>query len=329
MNLRSNKRKWQHGVLFLFLMACFFGIGLPWVQAQDYPSKPIEVVVPFDPGGVVDITTRIIADEMSRELKTPLVIANVPGAGSIVGASRVLKAKPDGYTLLSTTTAMITSLLESPNPPFDPVKDFTPIGCYGSSPMIFGVVNSSPFKTLEELIDYARKNPAKLTCGVTSIGGENHLNFELFKKAAGVNIKIVPYKGSGEAVAALLGKHIDMMVLTYVSFLPYVKSGEARVLAITQKVPGSTLPTIAELGFPQVKIHMLLAFFVSAKTPKFVYDKLDPLLEKVVKDPNVAKKLENSGVITLYKAPNELTDELKDRWAVMGRLVEELGLKQK
>jgi len=304
-------------------------VSLPWTEAQEYPSKPIEVVVPFDPGGVVDITSRIIADEMSRELKTPWVITNAPGAGSIVGAARVLKAKPDGYTLLSTTTAMITSLLQSPNPPFDPNKDFTPIGCYGSSPMIFGVVQSSPFKTMEDVVTHARKNPAKLTCGVTSIGGENHLNFELFKKAAGVNIKIIPYKGSGEAVAALLGKHIDMMVLTYVSFLPYIKSGEARVLAITQKVPNSGLPTIAELGYPQVKIHMLLAFFASSRTPNAVFEKLNPLLEKIVKNPSVDKKLENSGVITQYIPAKDLADELKERWGVMANLLEELGLRKK
>jgi tripartite-type tricarboxylate transporter receptor subunit TctC len=322
---RGNGRQVFFG-LFFVLFSLMINQGL---QAEDYPAKPIEVVVPYDPGGVTDIATRIITDELSRELKTPFMVANIPGASGLVGASRVLKAKPDGYTLLSASTGMISSLLESPNPPFDPVNDLLPIGCYGSGPMIFGVVNSSSFRTLEDVIDYARKNPAKLTCGVTSIGGENHLNFELFKRAAGINIKIVPYKGTGEAVAALLGKHIDMMVLTYVGFLPYIKSGEARALAVTQKIPSSSIPTISEIGYPQVKINNLNGLFAIPKTPKAVFDKLTPLLEKVIKDPGIAKKLENTGLITQYRTPTEFTEELRERWTIMPKLLEELGLRKK
>jgi len=316
--------------LVLFYTACLLGAHIALAEEKDYPAKPIEAVLPFDPGGVMDIASRIVAAEMAIELKVPFIVTNAPGAGGMTGAVKVLRAKPDGYTLLSTSTAsMISTPLESPNPPYDSFKDFLPIGCFGSSPMIFGVAGTSPFKTMAEMVDYAKKNPGKLTCGVTSMGGENHLNFELFKKVAGVNIKIVPYKGTGEAVASLLGKHIDMMVLTYVGFLPYLKSGDARVLAITQKVAGTTIPTIAEVGYPQVNIHMLCGFFISAKTPKAIYDKLVSTFQKVAMSPGVAKKLEDSGMLRQYKTPQEFTNEMKERWGTTAKLVEELGLRSK
>ena len=201
----------ERGKVFVVFFAAFLlSAGLVAAKEGPYPSRPIEVVLPFDPGGVMDISSRTIVEEMSRELKVPLVVVNLPGAGGMTGAVKVLKAKPDGYTLLSTSTAtMISTPLQSPNPPYDPFRDFLILGSYGSSPMIFGVHNTSPFKTMEELIDHARKNPGKVTCGVTSLGGENYLNFELFKKVTGANIKIVPFKGTGEAIASLLGKHID------------------------------------------------------------------------------------------------------------------------
>jgi tripartite-type tricarboxylate transporter receptor subunit TctC len=317
--------------IFCFLMMIsFLNISLAWAQEKGYPTKSIEVIVPASPGGSSDIATRIIAEELSRQLKVPFVVTNIAGAAGMAGAARVLKARPDGYTLLSSgTQGMISSPIQSPNPPFDTFKDFTPICSYGSSPMIFGIKSSSPFKTLEDLINYGRKNPDKLTCGITNIGGEPHLLIELFKKGVGVNIKPVPHKGTGDAVTALLGQHIDMMVLTYIGFLPYIKSGEARVLAITQKVPGSGIPTFAELGYPKVNIRTQLGFYVSSKTPGEIQEKLISLLEKVTKDPNVARKLETSGVVVDYRSPREFTNELKEEWDTVSKLADEIGLKQK
>jgi len=312
------------------MVACLLNISPGWAQEKGYPNKSIEVVVPASPGGSSDIATRIIAEELSRQLKVPFVVTNLAGAAGMSGAAKVLKAKPDGYTLLSSgTQGLISSPIQSPNPPFDTFKDFTPICSYGSSPMIFGIKNSSPFRTLEDLINYGRKNPDKLTCGITNIGGEPHLLIELFKKVVGINIKPVPHKGTGDAVTALLGQHIDMMVLTYIGFLPYIKSGEARVLAITQKVPGSGIPTFAELGYPKVNIRTQLGFYVSARTPGEIQEKLIPLFEKTAKDPNLVKKLESSGVVVEYKSPREFTSELREEWDIVSKLADEIGLKKK
>ena len=330
MNLRLRKKALKGMALFFFIMACFFGIRSAWAQGKGYPNKTIEVILPVAPGGSSDIATRIITEELSRQLKVPFVVTNLPGAAGLIGPSKVLKERPDGYILLSGGSSMMTfAIIQSPNPPYDPFKDFLPVCGYGSAPIIFGVQNASPFKTLEELIDYAKKNPGKLTCGISSMGRELHLAFELLRKAAGINIKIVPYKGTGEAVTALLGKHIDMMLLSYIGFLPYIKSGEARVLAITLKFPNSGIPTTAEIGYPQVNIRTQLGFYISAKTPKDIYEKVVSLFEGVVKDPNVAKKLENSGVVVQYKAPKEFTNELKEEWDVVSKLADDIGLKAK
>jgi tripartite-type tricarboxylate transporter receptor subunit TctC len=317
-------------VVSILLAASFLMVSVAWTQEKGYPSKSIEVVVPAAPGGSSDIATRIIAEELSRQLKVPIVVTNLAGAAGMSGGAKVLKARSDGYTLLSAgTQGLISSPIQSPNPPYDTLKDFTPLCSYGSSPMIFGVKASSSFKTLGDLIADAKKNPGKVTCGITNIGGEPHLLVELFKKVVGVNIKPVPHKGTGEAVTALLGQHIDMMILTYIGFLPYIKSGEARVLAITQKVPGSGIPTFAETGYPQVNIRTQLGFYASSKTPKEIVDKLVPVFEKVVRDPNVAKKLETNGVVVDYRAPREFAMELKEEWDTVSKLVDEMGLKGK
>lgn len=325
---RSKKRG---GWLLAVASAAFCLAALP-VVAQDkgYPTKSIDVIVAAAAGGSSDIATRIVVDELSRQLKVPLVVENIAGAAGMAGAAKVLKAKPDGYTILSAgTQGVVSSPIQSPNPPFDTLRDLVPICSYGSSPMIFGVKASSPFKTLEDLIAFAKQNPGKVTCGITNIGGEPHLLTELFKKVVGVSIRAVPHKGTGDAVAALLGGHIDMMVLTYIGFLPYIKSGEARVVAITQKVAGANIPTFADAGYPKVNIHTTLGFYLSAKTPPEIHQRLVPVFEKVVKDPAVVKKLQEMGVVVQYKSTKEFVNELREDWDVVSRLSEEIGLKKK
>lgn len=330
MILGMEKKALRRMVLGFFILACCFSISSVGAQVKGYPNKTVEVILPVAPGGSSDIATRIITEELSRELKVPFVVTNHPGAAGLIGPSKVLKEKPDGYTLLSGGSSMMTfAIIQSPNPPYDPFRDFLPICSPGSAPIIFGVQKSSPFKTLPEFLDYAKKNPGKLTCGISSMGRELHLAFELLRKAAGVNIKIVPYKGTGEAVSALLGKHIDMMLLSYIGFLPYIKSGEARVLAITIKVPNSGIPTTAEIGYPQVNIRTQLGFYCSAKVPKEIYDRLVTLFQGVLKNPEVARKLESNGVVVQYKNPEELTKDLREEWDIVSKLAEDIGLKSK
>jgi len=316
-------------VLYFCIAVCFLSVSLVWAQEKGYPNKAIEVIVPAGPGGGSDLCVRIITGELSSRLKIPFVITNLPGGAGLIGMTKVLKEKPDGYTLGSSASSTMTlSVIQTPKPPYDPFKDFLPVCGYGSGPIIFGVKSSSPFKGLQELIEYAKKNPAKLTCGIPSMGRENHLAFESLKKATGVNIKIVPFTATGDAVAALLGGHIDMMALSYIAFLPYIKSGETRALVATLKFPNSNIPSTTEIGYPKVNICMQYGFYISAKTPKEIYEKTVALFEGVVKDPNIAKKLESTGTVGQYKSPKEFTSDLKEEWDIVSEFAVEMGFKK-
>ncbi|OGP59474.1 MAG: hypothetical protein A2162_12670, partial [Deltaproteobacteria bacterium RBG_13_52_11b] len=293
------------------------------------PNKPITILQPHEPGGLTDLPVRAMADDLAKEFKVPMVLEYKSGAGSMLGISYVQKAKPDGYTLLAAgDSAMIIGPLLSPNPPFDPFKDFKSIGIYGNTVVSFGVHKDSPIKSLKEFVAEAKKNPGKLSVAVTSLGNDNHFAFELFRKNSGINVKMIPYKGPGEGVAAFLGRHVDMLVLSYVSFSPYVKSGEARLLAVGNPVPGSGIPSFADEGFPP-EFPRVSAFYVVSSTPKPIYDKLVTTFKRAVTDPEVMKKFEKVGLIPGYRSPDEFAQFMKPKWDAYKSLITELGLKKK
>ena len=328
------KRKEQKVFLVLALISLLLvwlhGYGPALGQEKGYPDKPVKVVIPYEPGGVIDVAVRAMADFLNRELKVPIIIENKAGAGGMIGTNEVLRAKPDGYTLLAASdSVMIISPLESPNPLYDPFKDFLPICGYGGTPVAFGVHHSSPFKTLGDLVKAAKENPGKLTVALSPIGGENHLTFEIFRKEAGVNMKLVPTTGTGPGFAALLGKHVDMLVISYIAFVPHLRSGEVRLLAAGTSVPGSSVPSFAEAGYPKAASPRYDAFFASAKTPRPIYEKLVASFKRVVNNPELGKRWENIGLFPIYKSPPEYTQFLKEKWATYSILVDELGLKKK
>lgn len=250
----------------------------------------------------------------------------------MLGTSMLLKAKPDGYTLVAAgVSAMITGPLQSPNPPYDPFKDFLPIGMFGVVPSALGVYNTSSFETIADVVKEAKKNPGKLSSGFTQPGSSTHMALKLFGKFAEVNIKFVPYNSPGSAISALLGKHIDMLSLTYVGFLPYTKSGEARVLAVTDSVPDSSVPTFAQAGYSQPELHTCssyLSFYVSVNTPKPIHEKLVLSFERAAKNPELAKKWDNIGLIRNYKNPTEFAKYTSETWRVTSEVLEELGMKE-
>ena len=324
MNPRFRKVSFLAGVVFFAFLSI---IPSTWAQ-EKYPSKPIRIVVPYDPGGVTDLGVRAVTDYLTRELKVPMVVENKSGAAGMIGASDVLKAKPDGYTLLAAGDAFITAPLQSPNPPYDPFKDFLPICGFGGTPVAFAVHRQSPFKTLGDFVKEAKASPGKLTVAVTSIGGENHLSFELFRKVAGVNLKLVPYKGTGEAVAAFLGRHVDMLVLTYVGLVPYIKTGEGRILVVGSSIPGSSLPNFADAGFSQALLPRVNAFLCSAKTPKPIYNELIPAFKRAATHPELAKKWDNIGFVAEFRSPADCTQVMKTKWETYAVLMDELGLRK-
>ena len=314
-----------------FSLMCLHGPNQ--LRAQEkYPSQPIKIVVTNAPGGHGDLIARIVAEFLARELKVPVLVENRQGAGGMLGCNMVLRARADGHTILAGgDTNMCTGILQNPNPTYNPFTDFSFICGLGRSAAAYGVYGSSPFKTLTDFMRAAKANPGKLSCGVTNIGSPTHLSLILLRKYSEADFKIVPYKGNPDAIPALLGKHIDMLILTTSSFLPQAESGAARILAVSSRAPGSSLKILAEEGFSQPAFQAVEGFScyaVSANTPKPVFDRLALAFQRIAKNPEVNAKLMGIGSIPSYRDPAEFKEFLREEWLVIGSVLEELGLKK-
>jgi len=329
------RNKINYGKIFSILaFGSFFliwlsGHNLTWAQKEGYPNKPVKIVVPFNPGGFTDLSIRTMTAYLSQELGVPVVIVNKGGANGMIGAGLVLKARPDGYTILAgADPPLIYGPLASPNPGYDPFKDFLPLGGLGASPHVFTVHASSPFKTVADFVNGAKKNPGKLTAGLTQL--DARLMFAKFKKAAGVDVKIIPFQRTSELISALLGKHVDLMGSTWANSRAYVEADEIRMLFLNFPVPGYSTPTFAEAGYPEAQTTVTRnGLLVSAKTPKPIYEKLVLTIERLSKNPELSKKWVRMGLMPDYKNPTEFTADLKRKWDIVSKLMKEMGLGNK
>lgn len=295
------------GLVCGFTILAFLG----GVQAQEkYPNRPIELVVPMAPGGSVDTATRIYSEDMARVLKVPVTVVNRAGSTGIQGAIYVTKAKKDGYTLLQGSgNSLITMPVVSKEATYDPLRDFFPIAHFVSVPSMFAVKIDSPFKTLEEMIDYARKNPGKLKNGAAGILSESQFNLEVLCSYNKIIIKTVPYQSGGEALPALLGGHVDLATVSLATLGPQVKAGKLRGLAVTSKTRHPDfpdIPTTAELGYPYANFRVWNGLLSPAGVPQSVLDVLIPVAEKVFKTPEVVDRAVKAGFTVEYMNPEEL-----------------------
>lgn len=258
------------------------------VTASDFPTKPVNVVVCFAAGGTTDIVVRIVTDKMSERLGVPAVVVNKPGSGGLVGGEFVARSKPDGYTVIVLSLAHICRQVIDPKMPFDVVKDFEPICLYGGPPIFIVVKGDSKFKTIEDLIDFAKKNPGKLNFGSSGIGATGHFSLELMKSAAKINFKHVPFPGEGPAITAVMGGHIDGVAAGLGSFLGKAMSGDVKALACFDEGRAPELkdvPTFKEKGYPEASMYSWFAFAAPAGTPREIVEKLDNTFRAAIKDP--------------------------------------------
>jgi tripartite-type tricarboxylate transporter receptor subunit TctC len=282
----------------------------PAAQSDDYPSKPIKLVVPFAPGGSVDIVARILSQRLSEDLGQSVVVDNRTGAGGNIGFEAVAKAKPDGYTLgmASSTLAVNVSLYRSIG--YDPLKDFAPISLVAMQPNVLMVNPSLPVKSVTELIAYAKANPDKLNFGSSGIGASQHLAAELFKSRTGIEMIHVPYKGGGPAMADLVAGRIQLMFETIPSSLPYIQSGQLRALAVTVEGRSGQLPdvpTVAEAGVAGFVSRGWLGVMAPAGTPQAIIDKMNAAVHKAVTDPAITKRLVDLGLQIKLSTPAEFS----------------------
>ena len=288
--------------------------------AQTFPNKLIKIVVPFGAGGVADLTARTVAQKLSESLGQPVVIENKPGAGGVVGGDMVAKAAPDGYTLLlmSNATAVSAGLFTSL--PFDTVRDFVPVSTLGYFDIAIVTHADSKFKTLGELLTFAKANPGKLNLGSINIGSTQNLAAELLKASSGADLQIVPFNGTPAVITALRGGQIDAAVEILGPILPQIKAKAVRALAVTGEHRAAVLPdvpTATESGLPNYVASSWNALAAPAKTPRHVIDRLNKEVAAAVNAPDVKKKLHDMNVEARSSSPEQaselLASEIK-RW---------------
>ena len=286
--------KIPRATLVMLLAACVFGTA----SAQTFPSKPVKIVVPFAPGGNLDVTARLVGESMAKQLGQPFVVENRAGAGGALGSEVVAKSPPDGYTLVAGTTATtIVSPLLVPNPPYR-LESFTPVGLMAVTPLLLEVPAASPYKDFKAYLAHVTSNPGKVTIGHSGNGTTNHVAILLLQEALKVHWNIVPYKGSGPALIDLVGGQIDSMMDQTSSSLPQIQGGKLRALAVGTRARLGDLPhvpTLIEEGVKDFEAVTPSGLLAPAGTPADVVKILNTALNKALADPAIAKRLKELG----------------------------------
>src|SRR5262247_3307545 len=297
----------MHAIHSLLLKAASLLLALTTVAAaQDYPTKPVRLIIPFPPGGSNDVVGRLFATHLSEKLGKQVIADNRgAGAGGIVGSEVAHNSPPDGYTIL------IISLAHAVNPwlyklPYDPIKGFTPIAMLGSGPVVLVVNPELPVKSVKELLDTAKQQPGRLQYASAGIGSFQHLSGELFKLTAGVNILHVPFKGGGPAMIDVIGGHTKVMFSSLVQTTPHIKSGKLRALGIggaTRNAVLPDVPTIAEAGVPGYEAVNWWGMVAPAGTSPAIIDRVNREVEAVQQSPEVQKQFANEGATPVSMKP--------------------------
>ena len=307
-------------------------LGLSWVESsfsKDYPNKPIEVNCPYTPGSSVDIMCRLVADIAPKYLGQPLVVVNKPGAGGSVAAADVISSKPDGYKLMQTTNFFFASTVHTQKVPFDP-KTLIPLVNFMEFKNGFIVKGDSPWKTFNDLLDYARKNPGKLRWSHTGRGISQHLYGVLIFRKAGVETIDIPYKGSPEMLSGVLGGHLDTSLIVYGAVKDHVKTGKVRYLVTISDhryTDPPNVPCAAELGFPEVaKLPTFIGFYAHKDTPEEIRRILTDALKKTYEDPEFKKGFEKLGEEPKFAGPEFMREAIREGEKNAIPILKEVGL---
>ena len=296
---------------------------------EKYPSRQIELAIPFPAGGSTDISGRIFANELSKILKVAVVPVNKVGSSGTIAGTYVHKAKKDGYTLLTSSQGwFFGSIIHEKAIVYDPLKDFVPIANFHIVPHALCVRKDSPFKTLEDFIERARKEPGAVSVGTPGLGGDSYFNLQVLLKAAGVQIKHVPYKGIGEVPPALLGGHVEVGIGPASAWVPFSRSGDIRTLGITSRMkdfPG--VPSFLERGFKGRYFDNWAGVSSPAGVPKNVIDVLADACDKMLKSKEFVESTEKTGCVIQYMTRVEFQKHLEEDRKVVDAMAKELGIK--
>jgi len=297
-------------------------------SAQTYPSKPIELIVPFVAGGTTDSTARLIAQRFTDNWSATVIVNNRAGGGSMIGTAAVAKSPPDGHTLLVTTIAFaINAGLQKLS--FDPIKDFAPISELTSIPLMLVVHPTVPATNLKEFIALMKANPGKWDYATSGAGTSPHLATEMFKSMAGIDMVHVPFKGNAEAMNAFLGGHVKIYFALAPAVLQHVKAGTLRAIAVTteQRLPYlPDVPTVAELGFPGYEISSWQGLFAPAGTPKDIVGKIGGEIGRMFRTPEIRERITREGADPVGSTPEEFSGRFKTEIAKWATVAKDAGM---
>lgn len=310
------------------LLVAGFCVSLQ-AAAQTFPSRPITIIVPYPPGGLIDLVARALQPPFQAELGQPVVVENHAGAGGNVGAELVARAAPDGHTLLLANPSLAISPTLYRKLNYRPIEDFAYVGRYGSVPNVLVVNPSVPAKTAQELIAYARKHPGKLNYGSPGYGTSPQLSSELFKVMSNTFIVHIPFRGAGPAIAAILGGEIEMLIDNIPPQVPLIKSGKVRALAVTSLKRVNVLPdvpTMDEIGLKGYEITSFFGLVARAGTPRESILKLNAALNKSSRDPKLREVLESRGATIVEGTPEDFLNFMKTETAKFAPVIKRAGV---
>lgn len=307
------------------------GLAAPRIaSAQAYPARPVRVIVPFTPGGPTDLFARLIAAKLSQQMGQQFYIENVGGAGGNIGAGRAAQAAPDGYTILVDGGNYVINPSLFAEIPYDPIKSFDPVTISVTSPVLLTVNPSVPAHTVKELVDLINANPNKYGYASPATGTPPDLVGELFRLSLKLDLVHVPFKGGGEALAAVLGGQPAISFGAIAPAVPLVRAGKLRAIAVTGKARMHTLPdvpTMTEAGFPQIDGETWFNVVVPAGTPKDIIARLHAEVAKAVAEPDVKQRLDVLGYVPISSTPEEAAARFKSDAAKWAKVIRDAGMK--
>lgn len=321
------------GSFKLFAAATVFALTTPFTTAlaQQYPSKPVRLVLPFPPGAPSDLVGRTIGQKLGDQMGQNLVPDNRVGAGGSLGLGMVAKAPADGYTLILTSPAIALTPLLYSNLTYDPLRSFAPVARLAAIENVVLVHPSVPAKSLKEFIALARSNPGKLNYGSGGPGTTNHLANELLKSLEKLNMVHVPYKGATLATVALMGGEVDEVVVSVASVLPLIKAGRVRPLAVLSEKRVPTLPNVPtskEAGYPEFRMSIWYGLLAPAGTPREVIARLHNELTKAYADPALLKQMAGAGMEPWLGTPEEMGSLIRSEMSRYAKIIESAGIKK-